>query len=73
LEWLLGFYTLPPNIQIASTKAYQEGKVTEFLFFLLKPFFMLSIFWIFFVIDYGWLCCIRYMELMHLLELLLWL
>jgi hypothetical protein len=53
LEWLLGFYTLPPNIQIASTKAYQEGKVTEFLFFLLKPFFMLSIFWIFFVIDYG--------------------
>ncbi|PNX60865.1 S-adenosyl-L-methionine-dependent methyltransferase domain-containing protein, partial [Trifolium pratense] len=26
LEWLLGFYSLPPNIQIASSKAYQEGK-----------------------------------------------
>lgn len=28
LEWLPGFYSLPPHIQIAGTKAYQEGKVS---------------------------------------------
>ncbi|XP_073226716.1 rRNA (cytosine-C(5))-methyltransferase NOP2C isoform X3 [Cicer arietinum] len=27
LDWLLGFYTLPPHIQIASTKVYQQGKI----------------------------------------------
>jgi hypothetical protein len=25
--WLPGFYSLPPDIRIASSKAYQEGKV----------------------------------------------
>ena len=49
LEWLLGFYTLPPNIQIASTKAYQEGKVTDFYFFYWKLFLCLAIFGFFFV------------------------
>ncbi|XP_061357179.1 rRNA (cytosine-C(5))-methyltransferase NOP2C isoform X1 [Gastrolobium bilobum] len=27
LEWLPGFYSLPPNIQIAGSRAYQEGKI----------------------------------------------
>nr|XP_043614390.1 ribosomal RNA small subunit methyltransferase B [Erigeron canadensis] len=27
VEWLPGFYSLPPDIQIASSKAYQEGKM----------------------------------------------
>jgi len=26
--WLPGFYSLPPNIRIASSKEYQEGKVS---------------------------------------------
>lgn len=29
LEWLPGFYSLPPHIQIAGTKPYQEGKVSQ--------------------------------------------
>lgn len=27
VEWLPNFYSLPPHIQIASSKAYQEGKI----------------------------------------------
>ncbi|KAF3948428.1 hypothetical protein CMV_025573 [Castanea mollissima] len=27
VDWLPGFYSLPPDIQIASSKAYQEGKI----------------------------------------------
>ncbi|KHN35234.1 hypothetical protein glysoja_043435 [Glycine soja] len=27
LEWLLGFYSLPPHIQIAGSRAYREGKI----------------------------------------------
>lgn len=27
VDWLPGFYSLPPDIQIATSKAYQEGKV----------------------------------------------
>ncbi|KAG4949538.1 hypothetical protein JHK82_042750 [Glycine max] len=26
LEWLLGFYFLPPHVQIAGSRAYREGK-----------------------------------------------
>ncbi|KAG4954422.1 hypothetical protein HKD37_14G040509 [Glycine soja] len=26
LEWLLGFYSLPPHVQIAGSRAYREGK-----------------------------------------------
>ena len=29
LEWLLGFYSLPPHVQIAGSRAYREGKVTD--------------------------------------------
>ena len=29
VDWLPGFYSLPPDIQIASSKAYQEGKVRD--------------------------------------------
>lgn len=28
VSWLPDFYYLPPDVRIASTKAYQEGKVT---------------------------------------------
>jgi hypothetical protein len=31
LFWLPGFYSIPPEIQIAGTKAYQEGKVLYFI------------------------------------------
>ena len=27
VNWLLGFYSLPPDIQIANSKAYRDGKV----------------------------------------------
>ncbi|KAI4327743.1 hypothetical protein L6164_020168 [Bauhinia variegata] len=27
VDWLAGFYSIPPDIQIASSKAYQEGKI----------------------------------------------
>lgn len=27
VDWLPGFYALPPEVQIANSKAYQEGKV----------------------------------------------
>jgi len=27
LNWLPGFYSLPPHIQIANSKPYKEGKV----------------------------------------------
>lgn len=27
VDWLPGFYSLPPRVQIAGTKAYREGKV----------------------------------------------
>ncbi|KHN44316.1 hypothetical protein glysoja_043579 [Glycine soja] len=27
LKWLLGFYFLPPHVQIAGSRAYREGKV----------------------------------------------
>ncbi|KAG4946656.1 hypothetical protein JHK87_042663 [Glycine soja] len=27
LEWLLGFYFLPPHVQIAGSRAYREGKI----------------------------------------------
>lgn len=27
ISWLSGFYSLPPSIQIANSKAYQGGKV----------------------------------------------
>lgn len=27
VDWLPGFYSLPPSIQIANSKAYQQGKV----------------------------------------------
>lgn len=29
VEWLPGFYSLPPDIQIANSNAYREGKVSE--------------------------------------------
>ncbi|KAG5110784.1 hypothetical protein JHK82_040007 [Glycine max] len=29
LEWLLGFYSLPPHIQIAGSRAYREGKAFQ--------------------------------------------
>ena len=27
VNWLPGFYSLPPDIQIANSKAYRDGKV----------------------------------------------
>jgi len=27
VSWLPGFYAIPPEVQIAGTKAYQQGKV----------------------------------------------
>lgn len=27
--WLHGFYSIPPDIKIANSKAYKEGKVTN--------------------------------------------
>lgn len=33
VDWLPGFYSLPPHIQIANSKAYKEGKVI-YLFIL---------------------------------------
>jgi len=29
LEWLPGFFSLPPHVQIAGSRAYREGKVTD--------------------------------------------
>lgn len=29
--WLPGFYSIPPNVQIAGLKAYREGKVRKWL------------------------------------------
>lgn len=29
VSWLPGFYSLPPNIHIANSKAYQQGKVMD--------------------------------------------
>ena len=29
LNWLPGFYSIPPHVHIARSKAYQQGKVRE--------------------------------------------
>lgn len=29
VNWLAGFYSIPPHVHIASSKAYQRGKVRE--------------------------------------------
>lgn len=29
VEWLLNFYSLPPHVQIANSKAYREGKISS--------------------------------------------
>ena len=33
VEWLPSFYSLPPHVQIANSKAYQEGKVIIYVYY----------------------------------------
>ena len=37
VSWLPGFYAIPPEVQIAGTKAYQQGKVRRKLWIFRCP------------------------------------